>query len=107
MYVVIVGGGKIGRYIAKDLESKGHEVTVIERHPGRCEQLVAETSVLVIEGDAGDVRYLEQAHLDRADRAGILCRSIVRRHRPQWLALRCRGFAWLPSAVSREPGAGR
>ena len=67
MYVVIVGGGKIGRYIAKDLESKGHEVTVIERHPGRCEQLVAETSVLVIEGDAGDVRYLEQAHLDRAD----------------------------------------
>ncbi len=67
MYVVITGGGKIGRYIAKDLGSKGHEVTVIERHPGRCEQLVAETSVLVIEGDACDVRYLEQAHLDRAD----------------------------------------
>jgi trk system potassium uptake protein TrkA len=67
MYVVIAGGGKIGRYIAKDLESKHHEVTVIERQPGRCEQLVAETSVLVIEGDAGDVRYLEQAHLDRAD----------------------------------------
>ncbi|MBW3621237.1 MAG: NAD-binding protein [Actinobacteria bacterium] len=67
MYIVIAGGGKIGRYIAKDLESKRHEVTVIEREPGRCEQLVAETSVLVIEGDAGDVRYLEQAHLDRAD----------------------------------------
>jgi trk system potassium uptake protein TrkA len=67
MYVVIAGGGKIGRYIAKDLEEKHHEVTVIERLPGRCEQLVAETSVLVIEGDAGDVRYLEQAHLDRAD----------------------------------------
>ncbi|MBW3658918.1 MAG: NAD-binding protein [Actinobacteria bacterium] len=67
MYIVIAGGGKIGRYIAKDLESKRHEVTVIERHPGRCEQLVAETNVLVIEGDAGDVRYLEQAHVDRAD----------------------------------------
>ncbi len=67
MYVVIVGGGKIGRYIAKDLERKRHEVTIIERHPGRCENLVAETNVLVIEGDAGDVRYLEQAHLDRAD----------------------------------------
>ena len=67
MYVVLVGGGKIGRYIAKDLESKRHEVTIIERHPGRCEDLVAETNVLVIEGDAGDVRYLEQAHLDRAD----------------------------------------
>ena len=67
MYVVIVGGGRIGRYIAKDLEGKGHEVTVIERVPDRCEQLVAETSVLVIEGDACDVRYLEQAHVDRAD----------------------------------------
>ena len=67
MYVVLVGGGRIGRYIAKDLEGKGHEVTVIERVPDRCEQLVAETSVLVIEGDACDVLYQEQAHVDRAD----------------------------------------
>ena len=67
MYVIIVGGGRIGRYIAKDMTDKGHDVTVIERRAERCEQLVAETSVLVIEGDAGDVRYLEQAHVDRAD----------------------------------------
>lgn len=67
MYVVIVGGGKIGRYIAQDLHEKGHEVTVLERVPGRAERLVTETDVLVIEGDACDVRYLEQAHLDRAD----------------------------------------
>ena len=67
MYIVIVGGGRIGRYIAKDMVSKGHEVTVVERRAERCEQLVAETDVLVIEGDAGDVRYLEQAHVDRAD----------------------------------------
>lgn len=67
MYAVIVGGGRIGRYIAKDMTDKGHDVTVIERLAARCEQLVAETDVLVIEGDAGDVRYLEQAHVDRAD----------------------------------------
>lgn len=67
MYIVIVGGGRIGRYIAKDMVTKGHEVTVVERRAERCEQLVAETDVLVIEGDAGDVRYLEQAHVDRAD----------------------------------------
>ncbi len=67
MYVIIVGGGRIGRYIAKDMTEKGHDVTVIERKAERCEQLVAETNVLVIEGDAGDVRYLEQAHVDRAD----------------------------------------
>ncbi len=67
MYVVIAGGGRIGRYIARDMERKHHDVTVIEWNPVRCEQLVTETDVLVIEGDACDVRYLEQAHVDRAD----------------------------------------
>lgn len=67
MYVVIAGGGRIGRYIARDLTEKGHEVTVIERIASRCEELVAATDVLVIEGDACDVQYLEQAHTDRAD----------------------------------------
>ncbi len=67
MYVVIAGGGRIGRYIARDMVDKGHEVTVIERIAARCEQLVADTQLLVIEGDACDVRYQEQAHTDRAD----------------------------------------
>jgi len=67
MYVVIVGGGRIGRHIARDLIDKGHEVTVVERVADRCEKLVMETDILVIEGDACDVRYLEQAHTDRAD----------------------------------------
>ena len=67
MYVLIAGGGRIGRYIAKDLVEKGHEVTILERIASRCEQLVMDTDVLVIEGDACDVRYLEQGHADRAD----------------------------------------
>jgi trk system potassium uptake protein TrkA len=67
MYVVLAGGGRIGSYIATDLSEKGHEVMVLERIASRCEQLVMETDVLVIEGDACDVRYLEQAHTDRAD----------------------------------------
>jgi trk system potassium uptake protein TrkA len=67
VYVVIVGGGRIGRYVARDLVRKGHEVTVIELQGGRVETLVAETGVLVIEGDAADLRYLEQAHTERAD----------------------------------------
>jgi trk system potassium uptake protein len=67
VYVVIAGGGKIGRYIAADLVEQGHEVTIVERIASRAERLVSETDVLVIEGDACDVRYLEQAHTDRAD----------------------------------------
>ncbi len=67
MYVVIAGGGRIGRYIAEDQVAKGNDVTVIEKQSSRCEQLVANHPVLVIQGDAGDTRYLEQARLDRAD----------------------------------------
>ncbi len=67
MYVVIAGGGRIGRHIAEDQVSSGNDVTVIERDAKRCEALVANHPVLVIQGDAGDTRYLEQAHLDRAD----------------------------------------
>lgn len=67
MYVVIAGGGKVGRYIASDLVERRHEVAVIERVRDRCEQLVARHPVLVIEGDACDVKYLRQANTDRAD----------------------------------------
>lgn len=67
MFVVIAGGGKVGRYIAVDLTERGHEVAIVERARGRCEQLVAHHPVLVIEGDACDVKYLEQAQLRRAD----------------------------------------
>jgi trk system potassium uptake protein TrkA len=67
MYIVIVGGGRIGRYIARDLVVKGHDVTVIELEAERVETLVAETGVLVIQGDAADLRYLEQAHTELAD----------------------------------------
>lgn len=67
MFVVIAGGGKVGRYIAQDLVERGHEVSIVERVRDRCEQLVASHPVLVIEGDAADVKYLQQAQLDRAD----------------------------------------
>lgn len=67
MYVVIAGGGKVGRYIAVDLLADGHDVCIIEREEGRCEQLLRDHDLLVIHGDACDVRYLEQARLERAE----------------------------------------
>ncbi|MPZ89378.1 MAG: TrkA family potassium uptake protein [Nitriliruptorales bacterium] len=67
MYIVIAGGGKVGRSIAVDLLREGHQVTIIEQQEGRCEQLLRDHDVLVILGDATDVRYLEQARPERAD----------------------------------------
>lgn len=67
MYVVIAGGGKVGRSIAVDLLADGHDVTIIEMIEDRCEELLRDHDLLVIHGDACDVRYLEQARVERAD----------------------------------------
>ena len=67
MYIVIAGGGKVGRSIAVDLLTDHHEVTIIELIEDRCEELLRDHDLLVIHGDACEVRYLEQARLERAD----------------------------------------
>ena len=65
--MVIAGGGKVGRSIAVDLLADHHEVTIIELIEDRCEELLRDHDLLVIHGDACEVRYLEQARLERAD----------------------------------------
>lgn len=67
MYIALAGGGKVGRSIAVDLLAEGHDVTIIEKVEDRCEELLRDHDLLVIHGDACDVRYLEQARLERAD----------------------------------------
>jgi len=67
MYVVIAGGGKVGRAIAVDLLADNHDVAIIELIEDRCEELLRDHDLLVIHGDACEVRYLEQARVERAD----------------------------------------
>jgi trk system potassium uptake protein TrkA len=67
VYAVIAGGGKVGRSIAVDLLADHHEVAIIEVIEDRCEELLRDHDLLVIHGDACEVRYLEQARLERAD----------------------------------------
>ena len=67
MYAVIAGGGKVGRAIATDLLEDGHQVTIIELVPERTEGLQRLYDLMVIRGDATDVKYLEQARPERAD----------------------------------------
>jgi trk system potassium uptake protein TrkA len=68
MYIVICGGGKVGAYLARDLSRRGHTVTVIEKREDRCQKIAAENpDVLVIQGDACDIYYLEEAEVERAD----------------------------------------
>ncbi len=57
----------VGSFLAKDLTQKGHSVVVIEKDPQICERLARTTEAMVINGDACDYRYQEEARVDRAD----------------------------------------
>jgi len=65
--VVIVGGGKVGSFLAEALENKGHRVTVIERNRELCERLAMRTEATVIQGDGCDLRFQEEAEVGKAD----------------------------------------
>ena len=67
MYAIIAGAGKVGRNLARELTSKGHEVTLIESFRPRYLALEDEFEHAVQYGDATELWVLERAGIQRAD----------------------------------------
>jgi len=67
MRVVVVGGGKVGVYLARHLSKTGQVVSVIEEKPERARKVTTETKVLVFEGDGTDIELLRAADVHRSD----------------------------------------
>jgi trk system potassium uptake protein TrkA len=67
MYVVIVGAGKVGWNLARELLGKGHELTVIESDPGRYATVEDELEHAVQYGDGSELWVLERGGIERAD----------------------------------------
>ena len=67
MYAIIAGGGKVGRNLARELISKGHEVTVIESWRERYLALEEEFEHTAQYGDATELWVLERSGIQRAD----------------------------------------
>ena len=65
MYILIVGGGVMGRELANALA--GQSAIIIERDPKKCERAIRETNKLVIHGDATELDLLERAGIDQVD----------------------------------------
>jgi len=66
MYIIVVGGGKVGYYLAKSLLEQGHEVLVIEQDPRRCATLADELGASVLRGDGCEVATMAEAGMGRA-----------------------------------------
>jgi len=68
MYIIIVGGGKVGHFLAKKLAEDKHTVALIERDEKRCQEIADETKdIVVIRGNGCDTKILEEAGVSRAD----------------------------------------
>jgi trk system potassium uptake protein TrkA len=67
MYIIIIGGGKVGFYLAKALLNEGHEVLVIERDAIRTEFINNELGSVCIRGDGSEVTTLTEVGAGRAN----------------------------------------
>ncbi len=65
MKVMIVGGGKVGYYMAKTLLDHGHQPIVIEKDLRLCRQVANDLDIPVIQGDGSTVEYLDAAGCSR------------------------------------------
>jgi trk system potassium uptake protein len=67
VYAIIVGGGKVGRNLARELIAKEHEVTLIEASRERYLSMEEEFEHAVQFGDATELWVLERSGIQRAD----------------------------------------
>src|SRR5918912_3076043 len=67
MYVVVVGAGKVGWNLARELLDKGNELTVVESDRRRYEVVEEELEHNIQYGDGTELWVLERAGMERAD----------------------------------------
>mgnify|MGYP006305468983 CR=1 FL=1 len=66
MYIIIAGGGIVGRNLTS-LLVKDHDVVVVDKEQKVCERIYAEYGALTINGDATKIETLKEAGIDKCD----------------------------------------
>jgi len=67
MFVLVVGGGKVGYYLTRELSESGHEVVLMEKDRGRADQIADEIGSIVVAKDGCEGSALAEAGANRAD----------------------------------------
>src|SRR3990170_265918 len=67
MYIVIIGGGKVGFYLAKELVEANHEVLIIERNSEKVAEIAETLGEIAMRGDGCEAAIQERAGAGRAD----------------------------------------
>ncbi len=66
MYVIVVGGGKVGYYLTKELLAAGHELVLLEKDRTRAKQIADEVGSIVLARDGCEGQHLAEAGANRA-----------------------------------------
>lgn len=97
-YVLVVGGGLVGFYLARALQKNGHEVTMIERDPDVYELASRQIDCPVLLGDGSTTAVLERAG---ASRANVLC-AVTNHDQDNLIACQVGKYRFgIPKAVAR------
>ena len=68
MFVLVVGGGRVGSHLAELLRQEGHEVKLVEDRPDILERLRGELPPeMIVEGEMSSPMVLEAAGIKRAN----------------------------------------
>ncbi len=67
MYIIVVGGGRVGYYLIKALLDEGHEVLLVEKEATICEAVNDELGSVCLRGDGCEAATLAEVGTDRAD----------------------------------------
>jgi trk system potassium uptake protein TrkA len=67
MKIIIVGGGKLGNQIARNMLERKYSVKLIEKDKAKCTRLANNLDAEVIYGDGTELDVLEEAEIKSAD----------------------------------------
>jgi trk system potassium uptake protein TrkA len=67
MYIIIIGGGRLGYYLTKELLKEGHEVLVVEKDSRICKTITDELGSVCFRGDGCEAATLAEVGTGRAD----------------------------------------
>jgi trk system potassium uptake protein TrkA len=67
MYIIVVGGGKVGYYLTRTLVAEGHEVTLVEKDARRISRLTEALGEIVTWGDGCEYRVMQALGMNRAN----------------------------------------
>ena len=67
MYIIIMGGGRVGLALANLLIENGQDITLIESSERLCSDIASELDALVICGNGTNSKLLEETNIEDAD----------------------------------------